>query len=41
MFGVGISELLLFLVVASLGAGSLTVLYFVLRAAVRDGSRRW
>ena len=39
MFGLGISELLIYLVVACMGVGSLGVLYLVVRAVVRAGNR--
>lgn len=39
MFGIGIQELLVFLVVASMGVGMLGMVYLVVRAAVRAGNR--
>ena len=39
MFGLGITELLIFLVVASLWLGGLGLMYLVIRAAVRAGRR--
>ncbi len=39
MFGIGIQELIIFLVVACMGVGMLGVVYLVIRAAVRDGNR--
>ncbi len=39
MFGIGIMELLILLAIPVAGLVGLAVLYFVIRAAVRAGSR--
>jgi hypothetical protein len=39
MFGLGIQEVLIFLVVAALWLGGMGLLYLVIRAAVRAGNR--
>ena len=39
MIGIGLQELLVLLVVCSIGLVGLAVLFFVIRAAVRAGNR--
>lgn len=39
MFGIGIMELLILLVIPVAGLAGLAILYFVIRAAVRAGNR--
>jgi len=39
MVGIGIMELLILLVIPVVGLGTLAVVYFVVRAAVRGGDR--
>ena len=39
MFGIGIMELLILIVILVAGLAGLSVLYFVIRAAVRAGNR--
>ena len=39
MFGIGIMELLILLVIPVAGLAGLAVLYFVIRAAIRAGNR--
>jgi len=39
MFGIGISEMLILLVVLGMGIAGLALIYFVVRAAVRAANR--